>query len=377
MELMPLAEAPPHLKAGIQGPASSGVTFAAVELACGTWRHFGQTGRLIALDSTGGCRFRREHIARIAPDAEVIVAESASWLDLLRFTELVEPNDVVWIDSISHFTRDLRRAYQADVNETRERKKQAPRDLQFQDWAPIRKRWRETFVAWFHAVPAHVIVCGRIRNVYDTIEKNGREQRVKVGTEMRVEDDFGFEPYLIAELERVRNLQAADGEPPLRHRATVLVDRFDGLRGRSTLDPSFDFFRPHVSKLRPSVPDASRSRGAAPSGEAGPPTGDATSSRSASSPSERGRRTEGEAAAEGPLQHPGEATAAAEQDQPPHLWLDDFDNSQRHAIRTYADHYKLDVGEMLQSWEGEKAELLEKVGFQRGRPYDVQRGRPW
>lgn len=125
------------------------------------------------------------------------------------------------------------------------------------------------------------------------------------------------------------------------------------------------------------VPDAIRSTRSAPSpsGGAVPPAGDATSFRAV--PSSTGARERvGEAAAASPSL-PGADPAAADNEAPPSLCIDAFDQSQRRALRLYADHHRLTVTGMLRAWESDQAELLEKIGFRRGRPYEAERGLPW
>ncbi len=69
---------------------------------------------------------------------------------------------------------------------------------------------------------------------------------------MKVQSEFGFEPSLLVEMER-EQVPDGDGGFKLVHRATVLGDRFDVLDGKSEVNPTFEFFRPHVERLKPGV----------------------------------------------------------------------------------------------------------------------------
>ena len=76
-------------------------------------------------------------------------------------------------------------------------------------------------------------------------EETGKKELVKTGTKMRVESEFGFEPSLLVEMERVKN------GAKLIHRATVLGDRFGLVDGKSKDNPTYGFFAPHVQQLKP------------------------------------------------------------------------------------------------------------------------------
>jgi hypothetical protein len=55
---------------------------------------------------------------------------------------------------------------------------------------------------------------------------------------------------LLVEMEREQESDG-DGGFVLRRRGTVLGDRFGVIDGRTTIDPTFEFFRPHIERLKP------------------------------------------------------------------------------------------------------------------------------
>jgi hypothetical protein len=100
-------------------------------------------------------------------------------------------------------------------------------------------------------MPLHIIICGRAGYEYDfeTNEETGKKELLKTGIKMKTEAEFGFEPSLLVEMERIQE-QAGDGFV-IRRRAKILGDRFDCIDGRVCDNPTFDFFKPHVERLRP------------------------------------------------------------------------------------------------------------------------------
>ena len=81
-------------------------------------------------------------------------------------------------------------------------------------------------------------------------QETGRKELVKTGIKMRVESNFGFEPSLLVEMER-EQLPDGDGGFKIVHRATILGDRFAVLDAQSAVNPDFEFFLPHVQRLKP------------------------------------------------------------------------------------------------------------------------------
>jgi hypothetical protein len=124
--------------------------------------------------------------------------------------------------------------------------------LEFQDWAPIKATW-EVFSNLYLNIPMHVIIAGRAGFEYDYEDREdgtGKDLR-KTGVKMKTESEFGFEPSLLVEMERVQT--GADGKLQSRitHRATVIKDRFGALDGKECDNPSFEFFKPFVERLNP------------------------------------------------------------------------------------------------------------------------------
>lgn len=247
-----------HLKAGFLGFQKSGKTYSACLLAIGTRKLLGLEGPIAMYDTEGGSEYVAEMVRR-ETGKDLVGLRSRSFDDLVGMaSECVDAGVSVLIaDSMTHVWRELCDAYLKQVNAQIERsnerysKKRAARDrLEFQDWAHIKGVWAR-WTDFYTNSPLHIVICGRAGYEYDMQENDqGRKELVKTGIKMKTEGEFGFEPSLLVEMERD---QEPDGEGgfTLRRRATVLGDRFGVIDGATTIDPTFEFFAPHVRKLTP------------------------------------------------------------------------------------------------------------------------------
>lgn len=212
------------LKAGILGFPGSGKTYTATMLAIGL-----SGGKPVAFfDTETGSdflipRFETEKI-------ELLRVKSQAFADLLSAAREAEKEcGVLIVDSITHVWRELCDSYA--------RKKRVTR-LTFADWGVIKPMWAE-WTNFFLNSKFHIIVCGRAGYEYeDSVNEDGKREISKVGTKMKVESEFGFEPSLLIEMERAeRSAKAGSG---WIHRAHVLKDRTDTINGLS-----FDFQKIH------------------------------------------------------------------------------------------------------------------------------------
>jgi hypothetical protein len=82
-------------------------------------------------------------------------------------------------------------------------------------------------------------------------EETEKRELIKTGTKMKTESEFGFEPSLLVEMERIPNpggLRRA-----IQRQATVIGDRFGILDGKTFVNPKWKDFEPHVRLLKPGV----------------------------------------------------------------------------------------------------------------------------
>jgi hypothetical protein len=246
-----------YLKAGFLGFQKSGKTYTATLLAIGTREHFGLDGPIAMFDTEGGA----EYIAKMVRERtgkDLIGMRSRSFDDLCNMAEecVAEGVSVLVADSMTHVWRELCDAYMKQVNDqirrTNERfskKRPLRQRLEFQDWAHVKGIWSR-WTDFYTNSALHIVICGRAGFEYDMQEsqETGRKELVKTGIKMKTEGEFGFEPSLLVEMDREQEPDG-DGGFVLRRRATVLGDRFGVIDGATTIDPTFEFFAPHVREL--------------------------------------------------------------------------------------------------------------------------------
>jgi hypothetical protein len=243
-----------YAKVGLLGFAGSGKTRTAWEIAKGLHMRLASKRPVAFLDTETGSDF----ILPLAKQAgiELLVSKTRAFKDLTAgIKEAEKITDILMIDSVSHYWVDLVESY---------KKRKGVNRLAFQDWGILKPMWNE-FSTWYVTSAVHTIVCGRAGFEYDYFEGDeGKMELYKTGTKMKAEGEFGFEPSLLIEMERIRNPEASDeyqkaktkearekAASKLRasrqwvRRASVLKDRAEVLDGKFFDNPTFEDFSPH------------------------------------------------------------------------------------------------------------------------------------
>ena len=251
MILQTLGTGQGYLKAGFLGFAKSGKTYTASLLAAGVKQRFGLEGPVVMFDTEGGSAYVASAIKRFG-GGDLVGVRSRAFDDLMRCgRESVEIRaSVLIVDSITHPWRELCDAHLRGINEVlKARGRPARQRLEFQDWAAIKTKWAP-WTDFYLNSPLHIIICGRAGYEYDFEERDDGSGKdlVKTGIKMKTEGEFGFEPSLLVEMERVQEL---GDKTKIIHRATVLGDRFAVLDGMQADNPTVDFFAPHLDCLSP------------------------------------------------------------------------------------------------------------------------------
>jgi len=242
-------------KVGILGFSGAGKSFTAAEIAIGICE-LEKTKQVAFFDTETGSDFLIAKFKKAG--IELLNIKSRSFTDLLTTIEECQTNKikVLIIDSITHVWRDLCESYD-------EKLKRNGR-LQFQDWAIIKKEWHK-YTDLFVNSRLHIIVCGRAGFEYDyTFDERGNKDLIKTGVKMKVENEFGFEPSLVLDMERVsaneeeisklktraarQTFKPKEGSQWI-HRCHVMKDRFDLINGQSFDYPTFKSFEPHFVAL--------------------------------------------------------------------------------------------------------------------------------
>ncbi len=246
-------------KVGILGFAGSGKTRTASEIAVGLHKALNSKKPIGFLDTETGADFVLPIFEQHG--IELMVSKTRAFKDLADgLKESVGSFDILIIDSVSHFWVDIVESY---------RKKKNVNRLSFQDWGIIKPMWSNDFSAPFVTSALHIIVCGRAGFEYDYFEgDDGKMELYKTGTKMKAEGEFGFEPSLLIEMERIKNPEATENyreaktkdakmkaarqialEREFVRKATVLKDRSDIMDGKVFFNPSYSDFAPHWQSI--------------------------------------------------------------------------------------------------------------------------------
>lgn len=231
-----------YLKAGLLGFAASGKTWTASEIAIGL-AAISPNKRVAFFDTETGADYMIGKFKKAG--IELMVAKTRAFKDLLEVVKETESGggSVLIIDSITHVWTELIDSYLRKKNKDR---------LSVWDWAPLKGQWRD-FTDAFLCSKLHIILCGRAAFTYEEwINDKGEKEIMKSGVKMRVETDFGFEPSLLMEMERIepeKDLKKKRHGSQWIHRCTILKDRTDLMNGRAIDNPRFKDFLPIIQAL--------------------------------------------------------------------------------------------------------------------------------
>ena len=245
------------LKAGFLGFNKSGKTFTATRLALQLWQTLKLKTPIALADTETGGEYVAGEIRRVT-GKHAIGIKSRALADLLALGAECDKGlaNILLVDSITHFWREVTEAYLDQVNRSREALQKPKRNrLEFQDWANIKAKW-SVWTDFFLNSKLHIIICGRAGYEWDFEERedasgNKHKELVKTGTKMKVESEFGFEPSLLIEMERVQVPDKTGDHFRIVHRATVLGDRFDVMDSATCDNPTGEFFLPYIRMLTP------------------------------------------------------------------------------------------------------------------------------
>jgi hypothetical protein len=190
----------------------------------------------------------------------LIVGKSRAFRDMRGgLTEAEAAGACVYlVDSYTHPWQELNDALKVKLN---------VKKLEFRHMDQLKSLWRG-WTDQFLNSPLHVIVSGRLGYVWDKEEdEHGKKtELVKLGTKMKSENEAGYEPSLLIEMEGVqddgiRQKKTRTKKGSITHHAYVLKDRWRTLNGRTFSWPDlnsykagdyekvFKDFAPHFSKL--------------------------------------------------------------------------------------------------------------------------------
>jgi hypothetical protein len=236
-----------YFKAGFMGEAGSGKTHTASIVTIGLIQHLrskkikGADKPVFFLDTEQGSAW----VKPMFDDAgiELMVAKTRAFKDLVAAVKEAEANgSALLIDSVTHFWEDLQNSY---MRRKSEQYKKPYNRLEFQDWAVLKKMWRE-FSDLFVNSNLHIVLCGRLAFEYETEkDEQGRKQIEKSGVKMAAEKGLGYEPNILVWMERDTDLATKQ----VNRTAIILKDRSQRLDGEQFPNPTFQTFLPHIDFL--------------------------------------------------------------------------------------------------------------------------------
>lgn len=232
----------PWFKVGFFGNTGSGKTYTAAKLLSQFIVKYSPNSQLAMFDTEPSAGFIAGMVKSIT-GKELLAIPSRSFSDMIEFTdECIKCGYIGLIDSITHPWRTLCADY-LEAKKSRVRSASGNTEtvkLSLKDWGPLKEIWGH-FSEKFTFSPAHLCICGREGDVWETVtDEEGKEEMQKTGVKMKTESEFGFEPSLLIQMKFEFN----------KHRAYVVKDRFDFLTGKTSDDnPDINFFLPHISAL--------------------------------------------------------------------------------------------------------------------------------
>lgn len=237
MSLFKPIEPPTHLKAGIFGFAGSGKTFTASEIAIGLSNYIKSDKPIYGIETETGLSFRKESFDKAGKKLEVL--RTRAFVSLIAaLNEVAKEDNIIIIDSITHFWQEITKAYLKKVGRTR---------LLLKDFMPLKAEWAP-FPDIYLNSKSHIIMCGRAGYTWgESEDEDGEKKTIQTGTKMKVEGDLGYEPTLLIEMEQIKDTNKIGSE--FTNRAWIIKDKFDVIKGQYFDMPTFKNFLPHIQRL--------------------------------------------------------------------------------------------------------------------------------
>lgn len=245
-------------KVGIFGLQGSGKTTTLALILIGLSKTYHNGAPVAMIDTENGS----DYLVQIfeAEGVELLVIKSRAFRDMCAgLRDAKEAGCCGFgVDSYSHPWMELVGTFKAKS----QRKK-----LEFHHMDQLKGMWRDQWTDPMLNSPLHVVLAGRLGYVWDQQDDGeGGKDLVKLGTKLKSENEAGYEPSLLIEMEaiqgadaRMRKTRAKQGT--ISHHCYVLKDRWRVLNGRTFTFKDmneykaggylkvFNEFRPHFDRL--------------------------------------------------------------------------------------------------------------------------------
>lgn len=237
MSLFTEVEAPTHLKAGAFGFAGSGKTFTASLIALGLHKHIKSNKPIYGIETETGLSYLKDKFKDQGVNLQVL--RTRAFISLISaLQEVAKDDNIIIIDSITHFWQELTKAYLTKMGRSR---------LLLKDFMPLKQEW-SPFPDLYLNSKSHIIMCGRAGYTWgESEDEDGEKKTVQTGTKMKVEGDLGYEPTLLIEMEQLKESNKQGST--YKNRAWVIKDKFDVIKGQYFDMPTFENFLPHINRL--------------------------------------------------------------------------------------------------------------------------------
>ena len=228
-----------YLKAALFGFQGSGKTFTACEIARGLYKYLKLEKPIFFLDTETGSDWSINFFKN--NEIELFTSKTRAFKDLIEAVKEAEKNSsILIIDSVTHFWNEMTEAYKLEKGLSR---------LTLNHWGILIPEWNR-FTTLLVNSKLHIICCGRAGWEWgDKTDEDGFNTLTKLGTKMKAQSEFGFEPHLVLEMERTKGKEVGD---KILHTCYVVKDRNMSdktLDGASFQNPVFDNFLPHINEL--------------------------------------------------------------------------------------------------------------------------------
>jgi len=229
-------------KCACRGLSGSGKSWFALNVSIGLWDRLGRKNPIFYLDTENALSYILPHYEHLG--IKVFELRSRSFRDLKQFwQEANEAKAITIIDSVTHLNDDMVNTYLDDKNKKR---------LAVWDWNPLKKDWRKNVLEHISNDPIHLIVCGRLSDIFKPVEIDGSTVIAAVDSKMTAEKNTEYEPSLTVEMERYtlsndeinERARAIKESKPVKdivkaanYRLTIIKDRTNTLSGMYEFEP--------------------------------------------------------------------------------------------------------------------------------------------
>lgn len=237
------------LKMGLYGPAGSGKTFTALLLAEGLAKLDGK--RVAYIDTERGTDFYCQAVKDRAVHPEAFDFDAIYTRSIYEVLSEIrtfnaETHSVIVLDSVTHLWEAAIASFNGKLTSIG--------TIPMHAWGKIKKPYKD-LMGLLLASPAHFIICGRQKTLYEEDETG---ELKSAGVTMRSEGETPYEPHILIRMEGIRPKKTNEV-------ATIVAyaekDRTGVLAGRSFINPTFDML------CKPLLPLLGRVQASLPSGD--------------------------------------------------------------------------------------------------------------